>query len=329
MQKLTVTLETVTPLFLAGADGRTPELRPASFRGALRFWLRALLGAHVGDDLKTLYEEESKVFGSTGGASAVVVRTAAWKDTLKQGERRVLPHSSQKKFTSPSFAENNRFTLTLAARPGQQLPYEAIAALLLMLNLGGVGKRSRRGFGSLQVVKAELEKLTLPEAVKALLEEQPEDGKALAQYLTKVLDKAQSFLTATGGSPYAASVLPGYPVLSPDHALILVCQHAFTHPKHPYGQAMVDFWKKVLRVLPFRDEDEFGYAKKRGGKPIRRASPLVLHLWRTDVGYHLVLTAFRARLSEWEEGDWSLVEQLLDECYKKWQGEYIFGKGGW
>ncbi|WP_448575939.1 type III-B CRISPR module RAMP protein Cmr1, partial [Thermomicrobium sp.] len=42
-------LETLTPLFLGGADPRgDPELRASSVRGALRFWLRALLGGCYG-----------------------------------------------------------------------------------------------------------------------------------------------------------------------------------------------------------------------------------------------------------------------------------------
>jgi len=72
-----VTLEAVTPLFLGGADPRgEPELRAASIRGALRFWLRALLGGVIGDkDLDALRKAESAVFGSTDtGASPVVVR---------------------------------------------------------------------------------------------------------------------------------------------------------------------------------------------------------------------------------------------------------------
>ena len=79
---LTVTLETVTPLFLGGADPRgTPELRAPAFRGALRYWLRAMLGGAVGDtteNLHKLHACESAVFGSTdektGGASAVTIR---------------------------------------------------------------------------------------------------------------------------------------------------------------------------------------------------------------------------------------------------------------
>ncbi len=45
MFQLSVTLETVTPLFLGGADPRgAPDLRSSAFRGALRYWLRAALG---------------------------------------------------------------------------------------------------------------------------------------------------------------------------------------------------------------------------------------------------------------------------------------------
>jgi len=57
-------LETVTPLFLGGADPRgEPELRAASFRGALRFWLRALLGGMIGDkNLDALHQAEATVF---------------------------------------------------------------------------------------------------------------------------------------------------------------------------------------------------------------------------------------------------------------------------
>ena len=326
MPKLQVMLKTVTPLFLAGADGRTPELRPASFRGALRFWLRALLGAHIGGDLEELRRQESAVFGSTGGASPVVVRIGARaQPRLAIGDRRPLPHSDKRKFSQPAFAENGHFTLILAPRLGQPgLPDEGLAALLLMLNLGGVGKRSRRGFGSLQVVKAEAEGLDLPDGVLNLLEEQPQDGKALVQHLAAVLDKARSLVTTSGGSPYAADALPGYPVLSDDHALILVCQRAFTHPEHPYGQAMVDFWKKALRHPDHRDDRAYGHA--RGG---RRASPLILHLWRTKEGYHLVLTAFRSGPLPAGGGGWKKVKNLLKACREKWQGEYAFGKGGW
>lgn len=80
--KLTVTLEAVTPLFWGGADPRgAPELRAPSFRGAMRYWLRAALGGVCGDDearLAVMREAEARVFGSTdeqcGGASSIILR---------------------------------------------------------------------------------------------------------------------------------------------------------------------------------------------------------------------------------------------------------------
>ena len=48
MQEVTFDVQTVTPLFLAGADQATAELRAPSFRGEMRYWLRALVGGLVG-----------------------------------------------------------------------------------------------------------------------------------------------------------------------------------------------------------------------------------------------------------------------------------------
>jgi CRISPR-associated protein Cmr1 len=44
-------LTVVSPMFLNGSDTRQPELRAASVRGQLRYWLRAYLGAQT-DTLK-------------------------------------------------------------------------------------------------------------------------------------------------------------------------------------------------------------------------------------------------------------------------------------
>jgi CRISPR-associated protein Cmr1 len=73
-----LSLETVTPIFLGRAD-QQPELRPASFRGALRYWYRALVGGVVGSDLHALRVAESKVFGDTEGSSPVRLRL---RDTM-------------------------------------------------------------------------------------------------------------------------------------------------------------------------------------------------------------------------------------------------------
>ena len=37
-----ITLKVITPMFMLGADNRTPELRPSEFKGMMRFWWRAI-----------------------------------------------------------------------------------------------------------------------------------------------------------------------------------------------------------------------------------------------------------------------------------------------
>ena len=63
MEKITFDCEVITPMFLAGADGKTPEIRPPSIKGALRFWWRAMNG-HL--DLKELKRRETEIFGGAG-----------------------------------------------------------------------------------------------------------------------------------------------------------------------------------------------------------------------------------------------------------------------
>ena len=53
-------LEAVTPLWIGGASYQ-PELRPSSMRGCLRFWLRAMLGGALGENLKDLRRPEWRV----------------------------------------------------------------------------------------------------------------------------------------------------------------------------------------------------------------------------------------------------------------------------
>lgn len=72
MQTVKIELETVTPLFLSGATQREPELRVPTLRGALRYWLRALLGSQY--DEKATFQQESQVFGNTEQRSAIGVR---------------------------------------------------------------------------------------------------------------------------------------------------------------------------------------------------------------------------------------------------------------
>ena len=67
MDKIILKCEIVTPMFCYGADGKTPELRAPSLKGALRFWWRAI---HPNLDLERLKKEETEIFGGSGDDEA-------------------------------------------------------------------------------------------------------------------------------------------------------------------------------------------------------------------------------------------------------------------
>ncbi|MDW8345848.1 MAG: type III-B CRISPR module RAMP protein Cmr1 [Bacteroidia bacterium] len=73
MKKVIFSFETVTPMFLGGADMNTPEIRVPAIKGALRFWWRAM-NAHLVQkkndkwDYSVLKQYETAIFGGTDPA---------------------------------------------------------------------------------------------------------------------------------------------------------------------------------------------------------------------------------------------------------------------
>lgn len=206
LAQLTLELQTVTPLFLAGAEPRrAPELRVPSIRGELRYWLRAALGGVLGDrDLDTLRQAEAQIFGSTQRASAITIQVEHSPfDAVPFTKQRAISTGKRSKPTGrdylfwsmaesgsiergnyvppkPMIPPGTRFTLTLKLRAGvkdaENVLAQAGAALWLWLHLGGLGSRSRRTAGSLSVV-------SLAGSLDSLSFDVPKDPNAFAQFL--------------------------------------------------------------------------------------------------------------------------------------------------
>jgi hypothetical protein len=115
MPQIDLALETVTPLFLGGADPRgDPELRPASFRGLLRFWFRALVTGVIGDgNLPTLREAEAAVFGDRGDPNGGLGCHGIQSTESRIGRKKPIPDAEKCHLTTFAIYETWKETYCL------------------------------------------------------------------------------------------------------------------------------------------------------------------------------------------------------------------------
>ena len=156
MNSMDLHLQTVTPMFLHGANSRGGlELRSPPFKALFRYWWRATQSIARADDLR---KEEGKRFGKTRQKSPLLIRLSFSEELTD--EYQPLPHhtgsrcancSRQNKeckqaYTRNAYCPGQKFTIKLTA--DNLTDYQSIAKLGFLL--GGVGNRSRRGFGSVR-----------------------------------------------------------------------------------------------------------------------------------------------------------------------------------
>lgn len=168
MEKIIFECETITPMFLAGADGITPELRAPSIKGALRFWWRALHGYLPLAELKT---KEAEVFGGTDPASRSIV-TIKVKDFPSNMPLSVdYPTPHKRNFSKKAISTGFLFNIQLGISKPDLLSAEYAKTLFILFSIfGALGNRSRRGFGSLKINKINAELFKVEESKSYILE---------------------------------------------------------------------------------------------------------------------------------------------------------------
>jgi hypothetical protein len=170
-----LTLSAVTPTFLGRYDSTDPRQHNGqipfpvpSLRGALAYWLRALAGAHVGNDLDRLARAEGAVFGSarardTGGPSTIWLR-----GRQPVGISNYVPAGNNAfdigYLMGPGLRHDPKVPAPRYVKPGTPLPLEVrntggaehadlfLCALWGLRTFGGIGARARRGFGAISVL---------------------------------------------------------------------------------------------------------------------------------------------------------------------------------
>jgi CRISPR type III-B/RAMP module RAMP protein Cmr1 len=166
-----LTLQVRTPLF-GGDDPRQQDgcpVRVPSIRGALRFWFRAVAAGHGVSDLEALWKAEQAVFGSTSQPSAIGLRVSKqptmggcgsrpdWATTEGEhgfdGAQYLLGQGlwDRKSGLRRGYVERDaEFLLDIRfSRDDKQVNARFMLALWAWLTYGGLGARTRRGFGQL------------------------------------------------------------------------------------------------------------------------------------------------------------------------------------
>jgi CRISPR-associated protein Cmr1 len=304
-KELHVTLETVTPLLLHGADNKTPELRPPSFRGAMHYWWRAALGGVIGDkNLKALHELEGAVFGSTECGSPISLRLQALD--IEKIKADLLPHKG--KFISSGALVGSFELILTQPRCNDALVWDAAcASLVLALTFGGVGQRSRRGYGALRVV----------DASEAKVKPFPTTKRGWETHVKKIgaraIDIAARFAIDYKTKPNRVRNLADYPCAT-DPGLIRLCDLQ--------ADTAIDAVIKFMEQVP--KDDALGRIEaKRSGRTTkkRQASPLWVRPIQTGSSYGLLCTVLT---SQFDGADYESVEKFLD---RKFPGKDLTVRG--
>jgi CRISPR-associated protein Cmr1 len=291
-----------SPAFIAGTDKNNPEMRSASIRGQLRYWLRALLGASQ-TNMEKLYEQEKAIFGATDVGSKLGIQV--YPLVAVSGKVPMMPHRTehQKQGWQYALSEEQHFELNIVTRPGVQLPNEALNALKIWSLLGGIGKRSRRMFGAVRILAtAETKNDWYPHY------NSPTD---LADIIKDALKKTIR-VGAIGG-------IPAFPTLHPDHSWVIVGKESFADGLEA-NRALFG----LLRNNKFRQKSNtFGYAGREG----RRASPLIAQVRQIDGEYYPILTAMRSRPDRNPTVDWTHLRDFMQTATHEFSAIQVWG--GW
>ena len=266
MIKTELNLETVTPMFLHGSDTNRPELRPSPFKSLMRYWWRTV------QDCKTepLREAEAKLFGSTKGKASFSIRISGTID-LAQAQYKPLPHRTDRRgFRKDAYSPGQSFGLYLITWDDDASTYKQIAKLGFLL--GGVGNRSRRGFGSIR--------------------EQSWNFPDVSDLRTKILDTLNAVASADRfqikdqiiASKRPADFSPEFPVI----------QRVY------FGNQPTDnvdsLLRKIGQATHNHKHDALGYAKGKN----RLASPIHVRVQKISNGYIPVVTQLHSIIPKYK-----------------------------
>lgn len=335
MTTITATYRIVTPMFCAGADQNSAELRLPSFKGALRFWWRSLMAGKVNGDHNELRKQEAELFGASDqktGQSKVRLRIVNREigevvepnKSLKNGDNSGLAYLGygvmkyDGKLTRPAI-KNAQFTVEcrFSRRASDDQVGSVQRTLILLGTVGGLGSKSRKGYGSLQIdrlekdgtqvqINAELE-ARMREIIGARNAQEPRwtawSTNSRVVYFSTDND-AVSTLNDIGATLAAFRLWhgKGKSTFEDDHDLMFEYLSSDKTPTHPpariaFGLPHNYFFRSLSdRGQKLNVKAEITPAKQGNIERTRRASPLFIHVASgDDTGSRIVISFLPAK----------------------------------
>ncbi len=330
---LRLLLNTTAPVFSFGADQSDPEVRAPEIRGALRYWLRALLGAYM--HASEVSKIESSLLGSDQIGSPLIVRLGAangdFEDVpstnIKTNKYQMLPHKNQA--LANALDDNSWLALEMVNRLGGAIDDRILAALGLLLLFGGIGRRSRRMFGGLQ-----LDDYTFLDGSKAsksisldniVLRDIDRKTANLPMALQKVINNLIEQSTTLMRSVYQKQELPfgevpQYPIFHSKHCQIYIGKESFYNMPSKKSAATAANESFFRSIAEFKHEDMIGYAKGND----RRASPIHAQVRFLGDKAYPILTIFRSEIPKFT--DWGRYNELIANLNNEWKLIHVWGE---
>jgi len=169
MEPIVMELEIVTPMFIAGADTESAELRAPSIKGLMRFWWRAQQAV----DWEDLRNKEADIFGSTerGANFSIRLDHQPLKSVKDDFPRYTVPvegksfplnilnylaygllyDAKKKEFGRERIPEDSQFNVVINIFR-KEYQNEILKTLYIFNLFGGLGSRNRNGFGCVEII---------------------------------------------------------------------------------------------------------------------------------------------------------------------------------
>ncbi|MEO0263509.1 MAG: type III-B CRISPR module RAMP protein Cmr1 [candidate division WOR-3 bacterium] len=348
MKKVTISCRVITLLFMGGAKQQA-ELRPQSIKGLMRWFWRAI---KCENNIEKLKKEEAEIFGDENLSSKV--RIVLISNPIKEGGNKNIKKDFRLDWkynkTSKSLEGTHKglaYLLYSTALPGREREYikpnsefkleissfyeealnQALASFWAVVYLGGLGTRSRRGGGNLEVIKIEGDtKIDINFIIKG------KNSEEVADWIKENFNKVVRIISKDKNADFAFE----YSNLS--FSRFIISRENFgswIDALNEIGKIYYDFRFRHRRNI--FGVGSFGLPVMHGKESLesikkRRASPLIIKVLRSEEKYYwFVLRLFGKFLeegnllkfgNETQKPDYTLIDEFWNEL-KNHGNEYI------